>query len=129
MKDNIMQILTQDHMYNSVKKYMADNKLGAQAGHTIGRYLYSDGSRCAIGCALDDNTIKEITDLEKEVESYLVVSTLAARKLIAFENDKDMEYAINLQREHDAWCCVSHVYTPALRQDAEYYFMKVLEND
>lgn len=91
------QFLSVEQAKAAAREYYLAGKLTAQCADQHDRnclYLQEDGTRCAIGAALTDET------LGRTLEGETVAMLVASRKL----NTDDVQGLQRLQGAHDSWC-------------------------
>lgn len=87
-------ILTEEHLIRSAQTAVREERLGIQRGATEPRYLYDDGSVCAVGAALPATVLEKIAMdghqkcdwLQLERAEYFGIASLrVAEALASFE--------------------------------------------
>jgi hypothetical protein len=120
-----MQHLTNEHLRESCRRAIQEGTLGALTHRSEGKYLYDDGSKCAIGCALDLPTLEAVLAAEQvsmaRTNGYLIVSNLVAQGLITCENPL---FAAYLQQVHDGWATSDYAN---IRQGYRDKFLRLIE--
>lgn len=118
------QLLTKTGVRKAVKATMKRGKLGAQTKKRQGgRYLYDDGRKCAIGCALDRKTLKAVLASEASTGDYYTVDQLIERGFVKPHTHYVQVWLQELQHAHDDW-----VSTDPSDQAARHNFLDVLNS-
>lgn len=98
-----MLILTLPHLIKSAQDAICTQRLGLQNGYIEPRFVYDDGSVCAIGAALPDNLLH---DIRRNGDDRL--NWLELKRAGYFEPDAldTIEMLTTLQIGYDC-CCVA----------------------
>ena len=98
MTDYQPQLLTIDGMKHAARLAFREGRLGFQRGHTFCRYDYGDGSVCAIGAVLSEETRNHPLFQNEN----MAVGRLGWLGLVTFGGSDDARnFAVKLQRLHD----------------------------
>lgn len=98
------QVLTAAEIKAANLKAIKDGTLGAQQYvASNGRYQYPNGCRCAIGVALNDETLEKVLEAENKNKGYFTVTNLIEQNLIALSNPEELDWIARLQYLHDDW--------------------------
>ena len=97
------QVLTKMAIRKAVRAAIKAGKLGALKRRKHGRYRYSDGAMCVIGCALSPDNLRAAAKAEKYAGYFSISSFKLRLPGVMFADKKTLDWARSLQCAHDNW--------------------------